>query len=203
MHQRHARRLGDRLERPRRASRLLEVLVVVGIMGALAGDGDDGVAAFSQARAGRGRHRAGARRVCDSAREVAISQRRNVRGASSSASTRSRRVAIDIGANGVRRDDGLRTVELENRMQFRLGSGVPDTPDAVRQRERDRRSALRCGALACSRARARSSTSRATSSTARCSWRFPNQANSARAITIFGTTALIRPWRWNGREWVE
>ena len=31
----------------------------------------------------------------------------------------------------------------------------------------------------------------------------PNQANSARAITVLGTTALIRPWRWNGREWVE
>jgi hypothetical protein len=31
----------------------------------------------------------------------------------------------------------------------------------------------------------------------------PNQANSARAITVLGTTALIRPWHWNGREWVE
>ena len=27
--------------------------------------------------------------------------------------------------------------------------------------------------------------------------------NSARAITVFGATALIRAWRWNGREWVE
>jgi len=26
---------------------------------------------------------------------------------------------------------------------------------------------------------------------------------SARAITIFGPTALIRAWRWNGRDWVE
>jgi hypothetical protein len=31
----------------------------------------------------------------------------------------------------------------------------------------------------------------------------PNQKNSARAITIMGATALIRVWRWNGREWVE
>ena len=26
---------------------------------------------------------------------------------------------------------------------------------------------------------------------------------SARAITIFGATGLVRVWRWNGREWVE
>ena len=31
----------------------------------------------------------------------------------------------------------------------------------------------------------------------------PGDPLSARAITIFGPTALIRSWRWNGREWVE
>jgi hypothetical protein len=31
----------------------------------------------------------------------------------------------------------------------------------------------------------------------------PDERNSARAITILGATALIRVWKWNGREWVE
>ena len=31
----------------------------------------------------------------------------------------------------------------------------------------------------------------------------PNQQNSARAITVFGTTALLRYWRWDGSKWVD
>jgi hypothetical protein len=31
----------------------------------------------------------------------------------------------------------------------------------------------------------------------------PGQKNSSRAITVLGTTALIRAWRWDGKKWVE
>ena len=31
----------------------------------------------------------------------------------------------------------------------------------------------------------------------------PGDPNSARAVTIFGPTALLRPWRWNGKQWTE
>jgi prepilin-type N-terminal cleavage/methylation domain-containing protein len=31
----------------------------------------------------------------------------------------------------------------------------------------------------------------------------PASITSARAVTIFGPTALIRPWRWDGRNWKE
>jgi prepilin-type N-terminal cleavage/methylation domain-containing protein len=31
----------------------------------------------------------------------------------------------------------------------------------------------------------------------------PGQPLSARAVTIFGPTALIRDWRWDGARWVE
>jgi hypothetical protein len=31
----------------------------------------------------------------------------------------------------------------------------------------------------------------------------PGDRTSARAITIFGATALFRTWRWDGRRWVE
>jgi hypothetical protein len=31
----------------------------------------------------------------------------------------------------------------------------------------------------------------------------PGEPGSARAITIFGTTALLRTWRWSGSAWIE
>jgi hypothetical protein len=31
----------------------------------------------------------------------------------------------------------------------------------------------------------------------------PQDPTTARAVTIFGPTALIRAWRWNGSQWVE
>jgi hypothetical protein len=29
------------------------------------------------------------------------------------------------------------------------------------------------------------------------------EKNSARAITVFGTTGLLRVWRWDGQKWTE
>ena len=99
----------------------------------------------------------------------------------------------------------LRTVELENRMQFRLDPAVlADTPDLFgaplaaplpfrytgsdaadfhergHLRRPGRRRAQRDGVFV-----------------------DPDQVNSARAVTIMGATALIHRWRWNGRAWVE
>jgi Tfp pilus assembly protein FimT len=31
----------------------------------------------------------------------------------------------------------------------------------------------------------------------------PGDSDSARAITIFGPTALLRAWRWDGRQWAQ
>jgi len=31
----------------------------------------------------------------------------------------------------------------------------------------------------------------------------PNDSSSARAVTIFGPTALVRAWKWNGAKWTE
>jgi hypothetical protein len=30
-----------------------------------------------------------------------------------------------------------------------------------------------------------------------------NDINSARAVTIFGITGLVRSWKWDGRKWTE
>lgn len=87
-------------------------------------------------------------------------------------------------------------------MQFRLEPDVPDTPDGF--------GAGMGSAVAFGPSPTRMFTSEGT---------FVNQQGDAlngtlflsisgdklspRAITIFGATALLRAWRWNGREWVE
>ena len=107
----------------------------------------------------------------------------------------------DIDATGaVTGTTVLRTVELENRVQFRLEPGVPDTPNLF-----GIASALDFDLVGpwmfTSEGSFVGGSGDVTNGTVFLS--IPNQANSARAITLMGTTALIRPWRWNGREWVE
>ena len=181
---------------------LLELLVVVALMGVLA------VMAIMVSPSFIRSARADASIVqlmdaIRSAREVAISQRRNVElrfvGLDAVQTVR-----VDIGANGVQTGTTvLRTVEFENRMQIRLDPNVPaDTPDLF-----GRTTATSFGTPAATRL---IFTSEGTfvdqdgdvlNGTVFLS--IPNEANSARAITIMGATALLHAWRWNGREWVE
>lgn len=178
---------------------LLEVLVVVGILGTLAGMAMMVSPAFSR----HARAEAGIAQVLDvlrSAREVAVSQRRNVQitfvGLNAIRTSR-----IDIDANGATTGTTvLRTVELENRVQFRLEADVPDTPDAFGN----------ASALDFDTAGPWLFTSEGTfvngsgdPINGTVFLAIPNQVNSARAVTIIGTTALIRPWHWNGQNWVE
>ena len=140
-----------------------------------------------------------------SARERAISQRRNVELRFIGLDARSDG-SQDIGAGGVSyRNDHLRTVELENNMEFRVLSGVPNTPDGF-----SLTNATLDGAVAFGSSPTRMFTSEGTFVNQQGDFlngtlflAIPSDANSARAITIFGPTALIRAWRWNGREWVE
>jgi prepilin-type N-terminal cleavage/methylation domain-containing protein len=179
---------------------LLEIMVVVGLLGVLTAMALMVSPSFTQTA----RADASVQQVLDalrSAREVAISQRRNVRlefvGLNAIQTVRE-----NISATGTFTGTTvLRTVELENRLQFRLDPDVPDdTPDQFG----------RTGP---------------TTFDSPAPWRFTSEGtfvgptgdpingtvflsiagerNSARAVTIMGATALIRPWRWNGREWVE
>ena len=182
---------------------MLEILVVVALMGVLAAMAIMVSPSFLRTA----RADASTAQVLDvirSAREHAISQRRNVELvfiAPNGIQTR----RVDIGAGGVPTGTTttLRTVELENRMELRREpSVVAPVPDGF-----PGAGAWAFGVPAATR---RMFTSEGTfvdqdgdvlNGTIFLS--IPNEANSARAITIMGATALVRLWRWNGREWVE
>ncbi len=134
--------------------------------------------------------------VLRQAREIAISQRRNVQVQFVGTNQ------IVISRVNVPNGDltTIRSVPLESRMRFALMAGVPDTPDLFG----------RTAAVAFGPSPARMFTSEGTF--------IDNQGNplngtlfmavpedplSARAITFFGPTALLRVWRWDGSKWVE
>jgi prepilin-type N-terminal cleavage/methylation domain-containing protein len=179
---------------------LLELMVVVGLIGTLA------VMAMmvSPAFTNQAKANGGTEQVLDlfrSAREVAISQRRNIE-VRFVGTTGLQTVRRDIGTGGVQTGTTtLRTIELENKMQFRIDPAVTaDTPDHF-----GNGSATSFGATG-----ARMFTSEGTfvdgngdplNGTLFIS--NPAVANSQRAVTVMGATALIRAWRWDGRNWVE
>jgi prepilin-type N-terminal cleavage/methylation domain-containing protein len=137
--------------------------------------------------------------VIRSARETAISQRRNIRVVFTLPNT-IQTVREDLGAGGVVvGTTPLSTVRLENGLVFALVAGVPDTPDQFGRITWDSfSSATR---MFTSEGSFIDNQGNPMNGTLFLS--VPDQANSARAITFFGPTALLRAWRWDGRRWVE
>jgi hypothetical protein len=91
-------------------------------------------------------------------------------------------------------------VQLENRMEFRKQPGVPDTPDGFGN----------AAAVAFGISPTRMFTSEGTFVDANGDvlngtlfLSIAGEKNSARAITVFGTTGLLRVWRWDGQKWTE
>ncbi len=131
------------------------------------------------------------------AREIAITERRNIEVRFIGAD------AIQIARQELPLGSGttvLRTVQLENGMQFRLVPGLPDTPDLFGYGS----------ATAFGTTPTRMFTSEGTLVDANGDvlngslfLAVPNDRSSARAITIFGMTGLMHAWRWNGNGWVE
>jgi len=178
---------------------LLEIMVVVALLGTLAAM----AIMVSPSLTQHARAEAGISQVLDAlrlGREAAISQRRNVEvrfiGLNVVQTARQ-----DINAAGVVTGTTvLNTVELENRVRFGLEPSVPDTPDGFGN----------ATAVAFGASPTRMFTSEGTfvdqqgdvlNGTVFLS--IPGQPTSARAITIFGPTALVRVWRWGGRQWVD
>ena len=195
----HSRLVSDR------GFSLIELIVVIGIMATLAAvtimvtptmlttaRADSGIAKAMDAMRG--------------ARELAISQRRNVE-IRFIGLTALQVVRLEIDPDGsgplaAPAPTVIRTVELENRMQVRLESGMGDTPDAFSPSPDTAIEFTLAGPwMFTSEGSFVNGGGDVTNGTVFFS--IPGDKNSSRAITVLGTTALLRSWRWDGRKWVE
>jgi prepilin-type N-terminal cleavage/methylation domain-containing protein len=182
------------VHRDERGFTLLEIMLVVAIMGTLFAMAIGVSPSFlRQARAEAGITQA--IETMRTAREVAISQRRNVE-----LRFNGTNVIQSVRQNIPNGTTVLRGIQFENRVQFLLVTGVPDTPDAFG----------RTAAVAFGPSPTRMFTSEGTLVdqngdvlNGTLFLAIPGDPTSARAITVFGTTGLMRLWRWDGRRWVE
>jgi prepilin-type N-terminal cleavage/methylation domain-containing protein len=174
---------------------MLELVVVVGIMCVAAAM----AVLILPSAVLAGKSDSGLNRVVSTlrtAREQAISQRRNIRVAFNDPNqiVVSR---VEVPGPGT---TVINTVSLEDGMRFLLFAGVPDTPDAF-----GNATATSFGGA---------TTIFFSSEGQLCDQNGDpvngtvfigryRETTSARAVTIFGPTALVRQWRWNGRGWTS
>jgi prepilin-type N-terminal cleavage/methylation domain-containing protein len=130
------------------------------------------------------------------AREVAVSQRRNVR-VNFNNPNMIQVIREDLNPVGTTL---LNTVYLESGMQYRQFAGQNDTPDQFGF------AAPISFGLAMQRIFTSEGSFVDTAGDPLNGTVFLGRLNdpsSSRAITVFGPTALIRVWRWDGTRWVE
>lgn len=90
--------------------------------------------------------------------------------------------------------------KLENGQEFLKFTGLPDTPDQF-----GNATAIAFGATPTIRFTSDGSLIDSSGDVLNGSLFLgtPNQVGSARAVTIFGATGLIRSWKWSANAWVE
>jgi prepilin-type N-terminal cleavage/methylation domain-containing protein len=185
----------SRPDRSRSGFTMLELVVVLGIvcvLGAMAAMLTPQALKTSKADSGMIRVVSALR----TAREQAISQRRNVRVAFTAPNQIVvSRVEVPSGTL-----TAITTVWIEDGVRFLQFAGVPDTPDGF-----GNGSATSFG----------TATSVAFTSEGQLIDQHGDPINgtvflasyndptSGRAVTIFGPTALLRQWRWNGHQWMS
>ena len=171
---------------------LMVVLGIVGVLGAMAVLITPQALKTSKADGGMIRVVSALR----TAREQAISQRRNVRVAFNAPNQIVvSRVEVPSGTLTT-----ITTVWIEDGVRFLQFAGVPDTPDGF-----GNGSATSFGAA--------TSVSFTSEGELIDQHGDPingtvflgryNDPTSARAVSIFGPTALLRQWRWNGHQWTS
>ena len=174
---------------------LAEILIVVGLIGVLSAVAVL-VMPFAQAAARADASSAGLASILRMAREQAISQRRTIR----ITFTDPDQVIIervDVPGPGT---TVLNTYTLEAGVDYRLFVGVPDTPDAF-----GNATAASFGGAATVAFTSEGEFVDQNGDPANGSVFIgrENDVQSARAVTIFGPTALVREWRWNGVVWSD
>jgi prepilin-type N-terminal cleavage/methylation domain-containing protein len=172
---------------------LIEVMFVLGIAGILAGIAAVQIGASRPGLMGDGGMRAVMSQL-NQARELAITQRRNMRVVFASPGT------VQIYREEVPGPSTtlVQTVPLEGGVRFMLTAGLPDTPDAFGSA-----SALSFGAATELKfapdgtlVDQRGATLNGTVFLA-----VADLALSARAVTVLGSTGRVRGYRWDGQAW--
>jgi prepilin-type N-terminal cleavage/methylation domain-containing protein len=180
---------------------LLMVVAIIAVMGGIAiGITSDSI------RTAKGR--SGAEQLASFLkrhRELAISRRRNIEIAFVMPDTvQTQQRAVPDPPNPLGPNTPLETLYLEGRVEFRQFAGVPDTPDAF-------------GAGAPVILAGAPPTANPVMFTSEGSFTdvdgnpinasvflgVPNQRTTANALTIIGTTAAVRMWRYDGSRWVQ
>ena len=134
------------------------------------------------------------------ARELSISNRRNVQLTFGTNTIMNTRVEFCSGTGCVPATTLISTFRLEGRAEFILTTGVPDTPDAFGMA-----SATAFGSLTPPMFTTDGSFINSNGDVLNGTLFIgvPGDFLAARAITIFGVTGAMHLWRWNGRAWVE
>jgi len=176
---------------------VIELLVVVGIMAILSGMAVFQLGASRPAALGDGALRVLLSQM-NAARELAITQRRNMR----LTFTNANQVQIIREEVPGPTLTTIRTVLFESGVQFGLVTGLPDTPDAFGN----------SGSVVFASATGTPPEVKFTPEGVLVNQdgltlngsvfvALPAQALSARSVTIFGSTGRIRGYRWDGRAW--
>ena len=187
--------------RPTAGFTLIELLITVAIIGVMIGMALMVLPSMvTIAKADSGTSQAlGALRTC---RERAITERRNIDlefDGTQRIICRRREIGADGRANGTLTltDDLL----IGERMEFRRFPGIPDTPDGFAAGTDD---------IEFTGSDPWSFTSEGTLVDANGDvvngslfLGIPDDPSTAHAVTLFGATAYLREWRWNGRAWTE
>jgi prepilin-type N-terminal cleavage/methylation domain-containing protein len=136
----------------------------------------------------------------DSARDVAVAQRRNVL-LTFVMPNKLRVERQDINSVGVVTGTTvLNTYTLEAGQEFKLFPGQRDTPDGFGAGSATQFSGTGPymftseGSLV---------DSNGDISNGTIFMAIPNQPETARAVTVFGVTGLTRTWKWRGQKWME
>jgi prepilin-type N-terminal cleavage/methylation domain-containing protein len=174
---------------------LIELLMVVAILGVLASIAigvTPGVIRTSKGQAGVSQVQSVLRR----AREISISRRRNVRVTFTAPSTL---VIEQINVPGPGTTP-IETVRFEGSIEYVRFPAIIDTPDGF-----GNGTAVTLGGAApvmfTSEGMFTDANGDPTNATIQLG--VPNQISTAGAITILGTTANIRAYRWDGSRWIE
>jgi len=179
---------------------LIELLIVVAIIGVLASVAIGITPSIIQTAKGQ----AGAQQLASFLkrhRELAISRRRNIEIAFvAPGQVTSTQRAVPDPPNPIGPPTVLETMFIEGRLEYRQFGGVPDTPDAF-----GAAAAVNLGGANPVMFTSEGSFTDVNGDPINASifLGVVNQQTTANALTIIGTTATVRAWRYDGSRWVQ